>query len=149
MDTQPRSYPVKYVLSRYTLLGGCIGGLGSCLFMALALKDVGLLGGIFSFAVYGIFIGIIPSFAAGALLAAFRVYRGVKGTLASLAAFILPEAILLFLYWGSNTETVFYDTMVFSIFIIGYILPAIFAGIVLSFLLPKAEQNPPQTQDRS
>lgn len=80
MDT--KSYPEKYVLSRYTFLGGGAGGFGLALLNALLFKDAALLDEIFAYSVYGIFIGMIPSFIAGMLMAAFRVRRGVKGTLA-------------------------------------------------------------------
>lgn len=79
MDT--KSYPAKYVLSRYTFLGGGAGGFGLALLIALLFKDAALLDEIFAYAIYGIFIGMIPSFVAGMLMAAFRVRRGVKGTL--------------------------------------------------------------------
>lgn len=136
MDT--KSYPAKYVLSRYTFLGGGAGGFGLALLNALLFKDAALLDEIFAYAIYGIFIGMIPSFVAGTLMAAFRVRRGVKGTLASVSAFLLPKITLLVL-GGSDVKHIMPFITVF------YGIPAIFTGIALSFLLPTADGDaPPQ-----
>lgn len=141
MDT--KSYPAKYVLSRYTFLGGGAGGFGLVLLNALLFKDAALLDEIFAYAIYGIFIGMIPSCIAGTLMAAFRVRRGVKGTLASVSAFLLPKITLLLVLGGNDVKHIMPFITVF------YGIPAIFAGIVLSFLLPKAEGDaPPQAQNR-
>ena len=141
MDT--KSYPAKYVLSRYTFLGGGAGGFGLALFIALLFRDTALLDEIFAYSVYGIFIGMIPSCIAGALMVAFRVRRGVKGTLASVSAFLLPGITLLLVLGGSDVKHIMPFITIF------YGISAIFAGIALSFLLPTAKGDaPPQAQNR-
>ena len=141
MDTE--YYPAKYVLSRYTFLGGGAGGFGLALFIALLFRDTALLDEIFAYSVYGIFIGMIPSCIAGALMVAFRVRRGVKGTLASVSAFLLPGITLLLVLGGSDVKHIMPFITIF------YGISTIFAGIALSFLLPTAKGDaPPQAQNR-
>lgn len=59
-----------------------------------------------------------------------------------MSAFLLPKITLLLVLGGSDVKHIMPFITVF------YGIPAIFAGIALSFLLPKAEgDTPPQAQN--